>query len=84
MPITPDLTPAALERWLRMSAESKELILARIWCGWCRAESGMRNARGELHPSGDIILSGSCPACGGKIVRVIETGETVGRANAWP
>jgi hypothetical protein len=75
---TPVLTAAALERWLRMADKSKELILAPIGRGWCRAESGMRDACGELHPSGGIILSGICPACGGKIVRVIETGESVG------
>jgi hypothetical protein len=84
MHATPDLTPAAMERWLRLSDESKELILARIWCGWCQAKSGMREARGELHPAGDIILTGICPQCGGKIVRLIETGETMGRAKEFP
>ena len=32
MHITPDLTPAAMSRWLRMSPESKEIILSNIWC----------------------------------------------------
>jgi len=80
MHITPDLTPAAMQRWARMSDAGKQLILERIWCGTCDG-TGIRDASGELHPSGDIILRGFCPACGGKVARVIETGETMGSAN---
>ena len=83
MHITPDLTPAAMERWARMDDAGKELILERIWCGACGG-TGIRAASGELHPSGDIILRGFCPACGGKICRVIETGETMGKAKEFP
>ena len=81
---TPDLTPSALRRWARMPEPGKELILASIWCGHCRTGRGIRGATGELHPSGDIILRGVCPACGGKVCRVIETGETMGKADEFP
>ena len=84
MHITPDLTPAALVRWDRIAPAGRELILARIWCGHCGGSHGIREAKGHLHPSGDIMLSGLCPACGGKVARVIETGETMGRAETYP
>lgn len=83
MHITPKLTPAAMKRWARMSDDGKELILERIWCGACGG-TGIRDAFGELHPSGDMILRGYCPACGGNVCRVIETGETMGKAEEFP
>lgn len=84
MHITPQLTPAAMSRWARMSVEGKELTLASICCGSCETGRGIRDASGELHPSGDIILYGFCPDCGGKVCRVIGTGETMGRAHEFP
>ena len=83
MHVTPDLTPAAMQRWSRMSDANKEAILTHIWCSTCKGV-GIRDASGELHPSGDIILRGFCPNCGGKVCRVIETGETMGRADEFP
>ena len=84
MHVTPSLTPAAMSRWIRMSDHGKELILSSIFCGTCKTGRGIRDATGELHPSGDIILRGFCPDCGGKVCRVIETGETMGRAEEFP
>ena len=84
MHITPTLTPAAMTRWIRMTDHGKELVLGSIFCGSCETGRGIRDATGELHPSGDIILSGFCPDCGGKVCRVIETGETMGRAEEFP
>ncbi len=77
MHITPNLTPAAMNRWLLMSSESQEIILSNIWCSPCNAVHGIRGAVGDLHPSGDIILYGNCMGCGGKVCRVIETGESL-------
>ena len=82
MHVAPQLTPAAQRRWARMTDSGKELILESIWCGHCKTGRGIRDATGALHPSGDIILRGFCPACGGKVCRVIETGETMGPAEA--
>jgi len=84
MHITPQLTHAAMSRWVRMSDQGKDLILSSIWCGTCKMGRGIRDASGELHPSGDIILRGFCLDCGGKVCRVIETGETMGRAEEFP
>jgi len=84
MHITPQLTPAAMSRWARMPDHGKELILSSIFCGSCKTGRGIRDATGELHPSGDIILRGFCPDCGGKVCRVIETGGTMGRAEEFP
>lgn len=84
MHIIPQLTPAAMARWERMSDHGKELILASIFCGHCKTGIGIHKAQGELHPSGDIILYGCCPDCGGKVCRVIETGETMGPAQKYP
>lgn len=60
---------------MRIPDHGKELILSSIWCGTCKTGRGIRDATGELHPSGDIILYGFCPSCGGKVCRVIETGD---------
>ncbi len=81
MHITPTLTPAAMERWMRITDHGKELILCSIWCGTCKDGRGISDATGELHPSGDIILNGFCPICGGKVCRVIETGDDQPRRN---
>lgn len=84
MHITPTLTPAALQRWERISDEGKEITLSRIWCGHCNGSHGICQASGYLHRSGDIMLSGICRACGGKVARVIETGETMGLPEEYP
>jgi uncharacterized Zn finger protein (UPF0148 family) len=84
MHVTPDLTPAALRRWEHMDPHGRDLILERIFCPHCGGAHGIRDAQGRLHPSGDIMLSGHCPACGGKVARVIETGDTMGPADEYP
>ena len=84
MHITPTLSPAALRRWERIPDDAKEAILSEVWCGGCRTGVWIREARGELHPSGDLILRGSCAVCGREICRVIETGETMGPADEFP
>lgn len=84
MHITPSLTPAALRRWERMELEGKEIILSQIWCNFCEGSHGILDASGHLHRSGDIMLSGFCPACGGQVRRVIETGDTMGPAEEYP
>jgi len=84
MHVTPSFTPAALRRWERMTSEGREIILSHIWCGHCDASHGIREATGHLHRSGDIMLSGLCPACGGRVARVIETGDTQGPADTYP
>jgi hypothetical protein len=83
MHVTPELTPAALRRWERMDSKSRELILDHIWCGSCGG-LGIRDASGWQHRSGDIMLSGSCPTCGHKVARLIETGDTMGPADESP
>lgn len=72
--ITPNLTIAAMERWNLIPARHKAAILAEIWCGRCKKACGIRDASGDVHASGDIILEGLCVDCGGKICRVIEIG----------
>ena len=73
-----------MRRWLRLAVEGRELILSNMWCGQCGVRGQVRDLRGELHPSGDILLEGACVACGGKVRRLIETGETRGPADECP
>lgn len=75
MYIIPIFTPAAMEHWTRITDHGKELILTNIWCGSCKDVRGIRDATGELQFSGDVILNGFCPLCGGKVCRLIETGS---------
>lgn len=77
MYIIPTFTPAALERWAKITDDSKERILTHFYCGSCTTGRGIREATGELHASGCIILHGFCPDCGGKVCRVVEPGEGV-------
>ena len=84
MHITPEFTSAAMARWLRIPNEAKETLLGEVWCGRCATGVLIREALGELHRSGDIILRGSCAFCNGEVCRVIETGETMGRPDVFP
>jgi hypothetical protein len=84
MHITPEFTPAAMARWLRIPNEAKEALLAEVWCGRCKTGVLIREVRGELRRSGDIILRGSCAFCDGEVCRVIETGETMGQPDVFP
>ena len=78
------MTSAAMKRWERIPDSSKEAILEGVWCGKCRTGVLIVCAEGTLHSSGDIILRGSCGRCGGKVCRVIETGETMGPPDVYP
>lgn len=60
---------------MRMTDHGKEVVLSNIWCMSCKDVRVIRDAKGELHPSGDIILNGVCSICGRKVCRVIETGD---------
>jgi Plasmid pRiA4b ORF-3-like protein len=75
MYIIPTFTPAALERWMRITDHGKEVVLSNIWCMSCKDVRVIRDAKGELHSSGDIILNGVCSICERKVCRVIETGD---------
>ena len=80
----PDLTPAAMKRWSAIPLDGREAIVGEVWCSACTTGGGICGARGELHPSGDIILRGTSPVCGGNVCRVIETGETMGKPDEFP
>lgn len=78
MHITPKLTAAAEQRWLRIPEAHREKILTHVICINCPTPATITQAEGILDTHGDIILRGRCADCGGPVCRLIETGESMG------
>ena len=60
--------------WGTIPREERERILKNVFCGKCRGSVEMVGVTGE-EEKGDLILKGSCAACGREVVRVVETSE---------
>ena len=69
-------TTEARRLWQTIPADKQELILQNVYCSHCSSMVAMVDFSGR-EEQGDLILAGVCAACGGKVARVIETGETI-------
>lgn len=67
----PQLTKLAAQAWSKMQPQARKQLLSNVWCVACRDVVTIVNFRGFIK-GGDLILKGSCAACGGGVVRVIE------------
>jgi len=61
----------AVKLWARVSDEGKRLILANVWCGTCGHGVVITDYTGSVIGR-DLLLSGFCSECNGKVARVVE------------
>jgi len=72
LPIAPtSFTPQALKRWESIPADASRRLLRSVWCAHCSKETTITNFTGRIQ-RGDLILTGQCNKCHGKVVRLIE------------
>ena len=60
--------------WGPVPKEAKERILKNCFCPACRKPAEMLEPKG-VEKKGDVVLTGKCGWCGGKVVRILETSE---------
>lgn len=67
----PTFTKPARERWEVLPSALHQRLLSNVWCGSCRQETTIKNFSGTME-RGDLLLSGECIKCQGKVARLIE------------
>jgi ATP diphosphatase len=75
-PLSASWTPEARRLWRTIPMDKQELILQNVYCSQCSSMVTMVKFSGREEQR-DLILTGVCATCGGKVARVIETGETI-------
>jgi len=68
----PTFTKPARERWEALPTTLRQRLLSNVWCGSCRRETTIKNFNGTLD-GGNLLLSGECFKCHGKVARLIES-----------
>ncbi|HEY5581241.1 MAG TPA: hypothetical protein VIK56_08765 [Rhodoferax sp.] len=63
----------AVKLWAAVPDEGKRLILANVWCSHCGRGVTITDYTGSI-VGGDLLLSGFCSECSGKVARVVEFG----------
>lgn len=66
-------TPQAQVRWDAIPLMVQEQLLSKVWCSHCAVATTMLEVEGQIL-KGDLLLTGVCKICGGKVARVIESG----------
>jgi hypothetical protein len=67
----PALTPAAKKHWERIPPKLQAMLLGNVWCRTCREAGGMVLLSGKIE-KGQLVLRGTCAACGEPVARVVE------------
>ena len=67
----PAFTPAAKKRWERIPPKLQAMLLGNVWCRTCREAGGMVLLSGKIE-KGQLVLRGTCTACGEPVARVVE------------
>ena len=62
---------AALKRWDQLGSQIQAKLLGNVWCGTCRKTVCIIVESGRIEKK-DLILSGRCAECGGRVARLIE------------
>ena len=60
----------ALKLWMSLPADTRRLLLSKVWCGECRKSVTIVDYHAEL--KGVVVLKGFCGTCGHKVARVID------------
>ena len=58
--------------WNRIPQDIQKKLIDNVWCINCLGVTTITDFRGQVE-EGDLVLSGRCAKCGGKVVRVIES-----------
>jgi hypothetical protein len=66
-----DFTPAARKRWERLTPKLQAMLLGNVWCGVCQEAGGMRLLSAKIE-KGQLVLRGTCAACGEPVERGVE------------
>ena len=67
----PAFTPAAKKRWERIPPKLQAMLLGNVWCRTCREAGDMVLLSGKIE-KGQLVLRGTCTACGEPVARVVE------------
>jgi len=68
----PTFTASAERLWSAISIPNRKLLLANVWCSHCSKTVTMKNFSGTV-VAGDVLLSGECAVCHGKVARMVES-----------
>lgn len=66
-----DWTDEARHRWEQIPTAIQERLLAQVWCPQCGQARRILLAGGSI-VAGDLVLAGTCSACGHRVARLIE------------
>lgn len=67
------MSAQALKRWEAIPGDVRLRLLRNVWCAHCKNEVIITDFTGRLL-LGDLVLSGHCGTCQGKVSRLIEGG----------
>ncbi|MEE4608385.1 MAG: ORF6N domain-containing protein [Desulfobacteraceae bacterium] len=67
----PAFTPAAKKRWERIPPKLQAMLLGNAWCRTCREAGEMQLLSAKIE-KGQLVLHGTCAACGEPVARVVE------------
>lgn len=68
----PSFSEAAEKLWTAISIPNRKLLLSNVWCSHCSKAVTIKNFSGTV-VAGDLLLSGECAVCHGKVARVVES-----------
>ena len=57
--------------WDAIPPQRQETLLRNVWCPNCAKMTTITDFTGRVE-TGDLVLTGTCAACGGRVARVIE------------
>ncbi len=66
-----EFTGRAKILWDAIAVQNQEKVLTNVWCPHCGGTTTMVDFKGELK-RGDLVLTGICVNCGGRVARLIE------------
>jgi len=60
--------------WQTLPARVRSGLLNNVWCGHCRTSVSLVDYTGKA-VGGDLVLTGRCGVCGGRVARHVEIFE---------
>ena len=75
-PVPPKFTQPAARIWHAISPDDQQTLVSKAWCSKCRQEVGITDFSGSIK-RGNIVLVGTCSACGASASRYVEVQRNV-------